>query len=56
MFKVALLEYERGWGSKIDEVREFDTIEERDAFIQEFNSYNTQKTAPDWYMVAEAID
>ncbi len=51
-YKATIMEYERGWGSRIDEVREFDTETERDNFIKEFNSYNTAETAPDWYMVA----
>ena len=52
-FKVALLEFERGWGSKIDEIKGFDTKEEADTFIKEFNSYNTSETVPDWYMIAQ---
>ena len=51
-YKATIMEYERGWGSRVDEVREFDTESERDAFIVEFNSHNTADTAPDWYMVA----
>lgn len=53
MFKAILLEYERGWGSRVDEVREFMTEEERDQFIIQFNSKNTESSAPDWYMIAE---
>ncbi len=51
-FKVKIEEYERGWGSKIDDILEFDTKELADAYIKEFNSKNTEPTAPDWYMVA----
>jgi len=54
--KVAIYEYERGWGSKIDEIRDFPTYEEAQAFVKEFNSYNTKTTVPDWYMVAEIIE
>lgn len=53
MFKAILLEYERGWGSRVDEVREFATEEERDEFITRFNAKNTEQSAPDWYMIAE---
>lgn len=53
MFKAALLEFERGWGSRVDEIREFETEEERDRFIAEFNAKNTADVAPDWYMIAE---
>ena len=52
MTTVNIWEYERGWGSKIDEVRHFDTREEAEEFCTEFNSRNTEPTAPDWYMVA----
>lgn len=52
-FKVNIMEYERGWGSKVDETKEFDTIEEADTFVEEYNSKNTAKEVPDWYMVAQ---
>jgi hypothetical protein len=55
-FKAAVFEFERGWGSKLDYVKEFDTVEERDQFIREFNSENTAPTAPDWYMTAQALN
>ena len=51
--KVYIWEFERGWGSKIDEVKEFPTREEAEAFAKEFNSANTSPTVPDWYMVAK---
>lgn len=52
-FKVNIIESERDWGSKIDEVREFDTKEQADKFIEEFNSKNNEDKVPDWYMRAE---
>lgn len=52
-FKVNVWEYERGWGSKIDDVREFDTYELATDFIDKFNSSNTELVVPDWYMVAK---
>jgi hypothetical protein len=55
MYKANIWEYERGYGSKIDEVRSFDTKEERDEFVKKFNAQNTSETVPDWYMVAEAV-
>ena len=51
--KVTLLEFERGWGSRVDEVIYFDTEQNAKVYAKEFNSLNTQDTAPDWYMVAE---
>ncbi len=51
--RVNIIESERGWGSKIDEVRTFPSLEEAEAFVTEFNSHNTEETVPDWYMRAE---
>lgn len=56
MVKVALIEFEKGWGSKVDEIREFDTKELAQAFIEEFNSKNTAEVIPDWYMVARLVN
>ena len=50
--KVEIIESERGWGSKIDEIREFDTREEAEEFVEEFNSHNNKDRVPDWYMYA----
>ena len=55
MVKVNIIESERGWGSKIDEVKEFETLELAEAFCTEFNAQNTEPTAPDWYMRAEVV-
>jgi hypothetical protein len=51
--RVNIIESERGWGSKIDEVRKFDTQEEANKFITQFNSHNDKPNVPDWYMYAE---
>ena len=53
--KVAIIESEAGWGRKIDEIREFETMEEAEDFVDDFNSYNTATKAPDWYMIAEIL-
>ena len=50
--KVAVLEFERGWGSKIDDYLICLTNEDAQEFISVFNSANTASTVPDWYMVA----
>lgn len=52
MIKVELIESERGWGQRLDEVREFPSREEAEAFVAEFNSKNNETTVPDWYMYA----
>lgn len=53
--RVNLIESESGWGSRIDEVKYFDTMEEAEAFVIEFNKYNDKPTVPDWYMYAEIV-
>ena len=52
MFYVDVMEYERGWGSRVDETKSFVTREEADKFVNDFNSQNTDDPVPDWYMVA----
>ena len=49
---VDIIESERGWGSKVDEVKYFDNFDDAAEFVREFNSRNTAASAPDWYMVA----
>lgn len=53
--KVAIIESERGWGTKIDEIREFETVEEAENFIEDFNSVNNKDVVPDWYMYAKMM-
>jgi len=53
--KVNLIEFESGWGSRIDEVREFDSLKKAQAFVTKFNSKNTETTVPSWYMIAELV-
>ena len=56
--KVEIIESERGWGQKVDEVKTFkgktkgEALDKAEAFIKKFNSKNTEKTVPDWYMYA----
>lgn len=51
-FKVAIIESERGWGQKVDEVREFETYDQAVSFIKDFNKDNNEAAVPDWYMYA----
>lgn len=53
--KVNIIESEKGWGQRVDEVREFPNREKAEAFVKEFNSKNDQDTVPDWYMYAEIV-
>ena len=50
--RVIIIESERGWGQRIDDVKTFDTEEEADKFIKKFNSGNNKAEVPDWYMYA----
>ncbi len=52
-YRVDLLEYERGWGSKVDEVLYFDNEPEAREYVRSFNAKNTDATVPDWYMIAD---
>lgn len=52
MWTVTIIESERGWGQRVDEVKEFDEFADAKAFADLFNSKNTELAVPDWYMVA----
>lgn len=53
---VHLIESERGWGRKVDEVIKFDTEKEALDYCKDYNGkHNTKKEVPDWYMVAEYV-
>lgn len=48
---VAETEYERGWGSKVEEYRVFQSKEAASKYIEDYDKkYNTQSVVPDWYM------
>lgn len=51
---VAIIESEAGWGQKVDELIDFDTYEEAENFVSEYNTkYNSKKQVPGWYMMAQ---
>lgn len=52
-YRVDIMEYERGWGSKLDVTLYFDNEAEAREHVRKFNAHNTAKEVPDWYMVAE---
>ena len=52
-YRVDTIEFERGWGSRVDETLYFDNEEEARKVCDDFNAGNTATTVPDWYMVAE---
>ena len=51
---VEIIESEKGFGQKVDEVKPFPNREEAEAFCSEYNTrYNPPKDqTPDWYMYA----
>ena len=51
-WEVEIIESERGWGSKVEDVKYFDNFDDAAEFVNKFNSHNTAESAPDWYMVA----
>lgn len=56
MWQVHIIESERGWGSKIDEVYHFDTEKEARDWAEAYNKkYNNEPTVPDWYMSARYV-
>lgn len=52
LYKVTMMEFERGWGQRLIDVKYFTTESEAAAFCTEFNKDNTEAVVPDWYMVA----
>lgn len=56
VYKVNIIESERGWGQKIDETIYFSTEDKAKTYVREYNDkYNPPGPAPDWYMIAEYI-
>jgi hypothetical protein len=51
-YRVDIIESERGWGSKVDEVKYFDTEQSATDFCTEYNKDCPTDHVPDWYMVA----
>ena len=49
--KIAVLESEKGWGSKIDDWMVCLNIEDALLFKSEFNAENDLEQTPDWYMM-----
>lgn len=54
-YRVDIIESERGWGSKVDDVKYFDTMESAKEFCKTFNARNNLDVVPDWYMRANYV-
>ncbi len=46
-FKVEIIESERGWGMRLDEVKLFDDAQEAFDWVEEFNASNNKDETPD---------
>jgi len=54
--RVAIMESEKGWGSRIDEIKNFNCPTKAQQFVDDFNSENNLDVVPDWYMYAEILE
>lgn len=52
---VHIVEYERGWGSRLEDVIAFASRADALSFCEDFNKDNTDDVVPDWYMVARIV-
>jgi hypothetical protein len=52
-YRVTIIESERGWGQRVDEVVEFPTLKAAKAFQFKYNEQNKETRVPDWYMYAQ---
>lgn len=52
--RVYIIESERGWGQRVDEVLHFDSADEAERFTRDYNAKHNppMDRAPDWYMYA----
>lgn len=50
--KVLIVESEQGWGSKVDEVKEFSTLDEATQYVKDYNNKHNppSEKVPSWYM------
>lgn len=56
MYRVDIVESERGWGQKIDESIYFDNADEAREYVYTYNlTHNPLGPVPDWYMVAQYV-
>ena len=53
-WRVNIIESERGWGQKVDDIKFFDDESKANKFVKEYNSKNDLPYVPDWYMYASS--
>ena len=52
VYRVDIIESERGWGQKIEDQKFFDNYDEAATYIERYNADLPAGPAPDWYMMA----
>jgi len=52
---VEIIESERGWSQRIDDVKVFKTMADAAKYVKEFNTLNDKPNVPDWYMYARIV-
>jgi len=52
VYRVDIIESERGWGQKIEDQKFFDNYDEAAKYIERYNADLPAGPAPDWYMMA----
>jgi hypothetical protein len=52
-WRVNIIESERGWGQKVEDVKFFDDEQSAIDFVTNFNKDNNLDYVPDWYMFAD---
>ena len=51
-FAIEIIESEAGWGQRLDETKYFETYEEAEKFMKDYNKENNLSKVPSWYMYA----
>ncbi len=51
-WQVTEWEFERGWGSKVFDITQYDSLAEAKAAQEACNAQNTATEVPDWYIMA----
>ena len=56
VYRVDMIESERGWGQKLDETLYFDNEAEARQYAIDYNlTHNNKNYVPDWYIRAEYV-
>lgn len=51
-WQVDIVESERGWGQRVDEVKLFEDEQSAMDFVTDYNKHNNLPETPDWHMYA----